>query len=87
MEKDRTLALEEAKEELRELLEKYGPKNKNSCTVFESANGTFYLVTGRKLSTGEMMYVIDSHFWYDYDYAFMETKPWKLIYQKNGQED
>ena len=55
--------------------------------MFESANGTFYLVTGRKLSTGGMLYIIDSHFWYDYDYAFMETKPWKPIYQKNGQDD
>lgn len=87
MEAEKILALQRAKRELRELLEKYGPKNKNSCSVFESANGTFYLVTGRKLSTGEMMYVIDSHFWYDYDSAFMETKPWKLIYQKNGQDD
>ena len=87
MEKERTLALEKAKEELRELLEKYGPKNKNSCTVFESANGTFYLVTGGKTSNGDMIYVINSHFWYDYDSAFMETKPWKPIYQKNGQDD
>lgn len=84
--KERVLALQQAKEELRDLLVKYGPKNENSCTVFESAKGNFYLATGGKTATGDMMYVINGHLWYDYDNDFMESKPWKPIYQKNGQE-
>ncbi len=84
MDKEREIAIQEAKQELYELLEKEGPKDKHQCTVFESSNGKFFLVTGGKTGTGHMMYVINSHLWYDHDIEYMETRPWKVIYKKLG---
>lgn len=83
MDKEREIALQTAKEELHELLKKYGPKNEKSCTVFQSAKGKFFLVTGGICGDGSMLYIINGHLWYDYDFDFMESKPWKPIYQKN----
>lgn len=84
MDREREIAIQQAKQELYELLEKEGPKDKNQCTVFESSKGEFYLVTGGRMADKRMMYVINSHLWYDHDVDYMESKPWKVLYKKMG---
>ena len=81
MDAEREIALQKASEELHELLEKEGPKGEHQCTLFESSKGEYYLATGGKMADGRMMYIINSHLWYDYDCDYMESRPWKVLYK------
>jgi hypothetical protein len=73
----------EANERFYKFLLKEGPTKNGECTLFEDKNGKFYLVYGGISGNKTMLFVINSHFWYDYTEIYVEGgEDWKVLYKK-----
>lgn len=60
-----------------------GPQKKGDCTLFEDKDGHYYLVIGQKDMKGQMVFVINDRFWYDYAKKWSDTgEKWTKIYEK-----
>lgn len=57
----------------------------SGCAVFRTTKGEYVFAVRYKASNKDT-FTINGHFWYDYDFLWVENGPWKVLWTHDGSE-